>query len=106
MMLLCIFIARTAATSQRPSCSRSSSGSAAVGGRGIAQELLATRNFVDFKMHRLEGPIAASKGMALFPRLIEGRYAMLGRHDNENIWLLLSDNLHHWDGGIRIVNPQ
>ena len=78
----------------------------AVGGRGIAQELLTTRNFIDFKMHRLEGPIAASKGMALFPRLIEGRYAMLGRHDNENIWLLLSENLHHWDGGIRIVNPQ
>ncbi|MGI8367045.1 hypothetical protein [Sphingomonas paucimobilis] len=45
----------------------------AVGSHGIAQELLTTSNFVDFKMHRLQGPIAASKGMALFPRLIEGR---------------------------------
>lgn len=78
----------------------------AVGSHGIAQELLTTSNFVDFKMHRLQGPIAASKGMALFPRLIEGRYAMLGRHDNENIWLLLSDDLHRWDGGVRIVDPQ
>lgn len=78
----------------------------AVGGHGIAQELLTTSNFVDFKMHRLEGPIAASKGMALFPRLIESRYAMLGRHDNENIWLLRSDDLHRWDGGVRIVDPR
>jgi predicted GH43/DUF377 family glycosyl hydrolase len=43
--------------------------------------------------------------MALFPRRIGGQYAMLSRHDNENIWLLMSDDLYTWNGGRKIVAP-
>jgi len=44
--------------------------------------------------------------MALFPRRIDGRYAMLSRQDNENIWLLFSDDLYTWDGGKKIITPE
>jgi predicted GH43/DUF377 family glycosyl hydrolase len=44
--------------------------------------------------------------MALFPRRIDGRYVMLGRQDNESIWLLASDDLFHWDGGEKLISPR
>ena len=44
--------------------------------------------------------------MALFPRKIDGRYMMLGRQDNENIWLLSSDEFDTWSGGQKIISPQ
>jgi predicted GH43/DUF377 family glycosyl hydrolase len=49
--------------------------------------------------------MAAYKGMALFPRRINGQFVMLGRQDNENIWLLRSDDLHHWETGGIIMEP-
>jgi predicted GH43/DUF377 family glycosyl hydrolase len=42
----------------------------------------------------------------LFPRLIDGRYAMLGRQDNESIWLMRSDDLYTWEGGDKLISPQ
>ena len=59
-----------------------------------------------FEMHPLRGAAAQSKGMALFPRRIGGRYVMLGRQDNENVWLLTSDDLLTWDGGEKIIPPK
>jgi len=44
--------------------------------------------------------------MALFPRRINGRYAMIGRQDNENLYLLYSDDLNVWNGGQLILKPQ
>ena len=52
------------------------------------------------------GRAARAKGMALFPRKIAGRYAMIGRQDHENIWLLTSGDLYHWEGGAKIVTPR
>ena len=37
--------------------------------------------------------------MALFPRKIGGKYAMIARQDNENLYLIYSDDLYTWDGG-------
>jgi len=37
--------------------------------------------------------------MALFPRRIDGKYAMIGRNDNENLYLIYSDDLYSWNGG-------
>ena len=70
-------------------------------GRDVRQELLRGIDFRTVGMHRLGGRMAGHKGMALFPRRIRGRYVMLGRQDNENIWLLESDDLYQWDGGDR-----
>jgi predicted GH43/DUF377 family glycosyl hydrolase len=44
--------------------------------------------------------------MALFPRKIGGKYAMIGRQDNENLYLIYSDDLETWDGGQAILKPQ
>jgi predicted GH43/DUF377 family glycosyl hydrolase len=54
----------------------------------------------------LGGSAARSKGMALFPRKIDGRYAMIGRQDNENLYLIYSDDLYTWDGGQSILQPE
>jgi hypothetical protein len=44
--------------------------------------------------------------MALFPRKIGGKYAMIGRQDNENLYLIYSSDLHSWDGGVAILKPE
>jgi len=75
-------------------------------GRAIRSELLQTDDFVSFRMQRLNGTAARNKGMALFPRKIGGRYAMIGRQDNENLYLIYSDDLLTWDGGQPILRPQ
>lgn len=77
----------------------------AFSGADIRSELLCTEDFRRFEMRPLTGDAAGGKGMALFPRRIGGRYAMLSRHDNENIWLLYSDDLHSWNGAKKIVMP-
>lgn len=75
-------------------------------GRGIRSELLETQDFVTFQMRALRGSAARNKGMALFPRKIGGRYAMIGRQDNENLYLIYSDDLLTWDGGVPILKPE
>ncbi len=54
----------------------------------------------------LRGKFARNKGMALFPKRIDGQYAMVGRIDNENLFLLKSDKIDYWDNAVRIIEPQ
>jgi predicted GH43/DUF377 family glycosyl hydrolase len=68
--------------------------------------LIATRDFLSFKMSPLSGSAARNKGMALFPRRIHGRYAMIARQDNENLYLIYSDDMRRWDGGHALLKPQ
>jgi predicted GH43/DUF377 family glycosyl hydrolase len=75
-------------------------------GRAIRSELLETRDFVTFRMSPLSGTATHNKGMALFPRRIGGQFAMIGRQDNENLYLLQSDDLYSWSGGQVILKPQ
>lgn len=78
----------------------------AYSGRDIRSELLETEDFISFRMAPLSGPAARNKGMALFPRKIGGRYAMIARHDNENLHLIYSDDLHAWGLGTAVLSPQ
>ncbi len=78
----------------------------AFSGAAVRSELLSGTDFHSFEMRTLTGSAASGKGMALFPRKVGGRYAMLGRQDNENIWLHLSDDVLHWEGGEKIVRPR
>ena len=78
----------------------------AFSGGEIRQELLQTSDFSTFELSALRGQATANKGMALFPRRIDGRYAMLGRQDHENIWLLTSSDLYLWETGIKIIAPK
>ena len=77
----------------------------AYSGRAIRSELIETTDFVSFRMSPLKGTAARNKGMALFPRKINGRYAMIARQDNENLYLIYSDDLFTWDGGQAFISP-
>jgi predicted GH43/DUF377 family glycosyl hydrolase len=46
-----------------------------------------------------------NKGMALFPRRIDGHYAMLSRQDDENIFVMFSDNPHYWSDPKILLRP-
>ncbi|WP_420382195.1 glycoside hydrolase family 130 protein [Novosphingobium sp.] len=72
----------------------------------IRAELLSTTDFSTFELIPLRGPASVNKGLALFPRRIAGQYAMIGRIDHENIWLLRSNDLIHWDSGKKILCPR
>jgi predicted GH43/DUF377 family glycosyl hydrolase len=78
----------------------------AYNGRSIRSELITTQDFRTFRMSTLAGTAALNKGMALFPRRIDGRFAMIARQDNENLYLILSDDLHSWSGGVAILKPK
>jgi predicted GH43/DUF377 family glycosyl hydrolase len=54
----------------------------------------------------LTGAASGNKGMGLFPRRFGGQYAMIARHDNENLHLLYSHDLYHWAGGTAILEPR
>lgn len=75
-------------------------------GTAIRSELIETSDFLSFRMTPLKGAAARNKGMALFPRKIDGKYAMIARQDNENLYLLYSDDLYTWEGGQTILKPQ
>ncbi|MGY2733670.1 glycoside hydrolase family 130 protein [Sphingomonas sp. UYP23] len=75
-------------------------------GRDARCELFRGTGINTFEMTPLTGSVPASKGMALFPRRIDGRYAMIGRQDNENLWLIASDTITHWDGGVKLIGPR
>jgi predicted GH43/DUF377 family glycosyl hydrolase len=74
-------------------------------GRVIMPELLETSDFLRFRFISLNGPEAENKGMALFPRKVNGSYAMLSRQDNENIFLMRSDNVHFWNERQLLLKP-
>lgn len=74
-------------------------------GRFILSELIETRDFLHFRFITLNGPAVQNKGMAVFPRRINGHYAMISRQDNENIYLMYSDNIHFWYDPEVILRP-
>ena len=74
-------------------------------GRVIMPQLVETPDFLLFRFITLNGPAAENKGMALFPRKINGRYAMLSRQDNENIYLMFSDSIYFWQERIVLLKP-
>lgn len=78
----------------------------AVGPETARQEILQTDDFRVFRMHPITGPVQDGKGMALFPRRIDGEFAALFRHDNENLWFDRSRDLTSWGGGTKILCPK
>jgi predicted GH43/DUF377 family glycosyl hydrolase len=74
-------------------------------GRSIRSALIETHDFARFRMTPLSGDAARNKMMALFPREIAGKYAMIAQQDNENLYLIYSDDLYCWNGGEAILTP-
>ena len=74
-------------------------------GRAILPQLLETTDFLNFRALTLNGRAVQNKGMALFPRRIDGRYAMISRQDDENLFLMYSDNPHFWSDPRLLQRP-
>ncbi len=74
-------------------------------GKITLPQLLETPDFFHFKFSTLNGPAVQNKGMALFPRKINGHYAMLSRQDDENILLMFSDNVRFWQTPKLLLPP-
>jgi predicted GH43/DUF377 family glycosyl hydrolase len=71
----------------------------------ILPQLIETKDFVKFKVITLNGKAVKNKGMALFPRKIDGSYVMLSRQDGENNHIMFSDNIHFWQKSQIIQEP-
>jgi predicted GH43/DUF377 family glycosyl hydrolase len=74
-------------------------------GKITLPQLLETPDFLHFKFRTLNGPAVQNKGMALFPRKINGQYVMLSRQDDENILIMFSDNIHFWSDPKILLSP-
>lgn len=74
-------------------------------GIAILPKLIETRDFYNFKIMPINGEIAQNKGMALFPRKIKGKYAMLCRIDGVNNYIAYSDKINIWREAKIIQKP-
>lgn len=75
-------------------------------GKLILPQFIETPDFLHFKFITLNGPAVQNKGLALFPRKVNGRYVMLGRQDAENIYVMFSDHLHFWNSAQLLLKPK
>ena len=74
-------------------------------GRQILPMLVQTDDFRTLAVHTLNGQCAVGKGMALFPRLINGKYAMCSRIDGQNLFIMFSDGVTFWESAELLAEP-
>jgi predicted GH43/DUF377 family glycosyl hydrolase len=72
----------------------------------IMPKLLQTSDFYDFKIMPLYGAGAQNKNLALFPRKINGRYAMISRIDGWNNYIMYSDKINIWEDPVMLQRPK
>lgn len=77
----------------------------AYNGRAILPQMIETHDFLDFRILTLNGASVQNKGMALFPRKVNGQYLMLSRQDDENLYLMRSNDPHHWESPELLMRP-
>ncbi len=75
-------------------------------GHQILPQLVETTDFADFRIATLSGECAQNKGIALFPRKLDGDFVALGRHDNVNNFLMRSDDVRVWRENEKIQEPE
>lgn len=71
----------------------------------IMPKLLQTRDFYSFYIKPLHGKGAQNKNLALFPRQINGKYAMMSRIDGRNNYIMYSENINLWENPILLQQP-
>lgn len=71
----------------------------------ILPQFIETKDFLSFNIITLKGKGVKNKGMALFPRMIDGKYVMLSRQDGETNKIMFSENLHVWENEELIQEP-
>ncbi len=75
-------------------------------GFNILPQLISTADFETFRIATLNGKAARNKGMAIFPRLVGGRFAALGRSDGESNFLMTSSDVRNWEETQQIQVPR
>lgn len=78
----------------------------AYNGFRILPMLLETQDFRTIHCHTLNGACARNKGLALFPRKINGHYAMCSRIDGQNLFIMYSDMVHFWETATLLAAPR
>lgn len=78
----------------------------AYNGKKITSQMLETKDFLNFQIHSLAGEAVVDKGMAIFPEKINGKYAIVSRQGGENISIMFSDDLFHWDEAQLLMEPK
>jgi predicted GH43/DUF377 family glycosyl hydrolase len=78
----------------------------AFSGREAGCEMLTTKSFTQFHLAPLGGAAGRHKGLALFPRRIDGRFAAIHRLDQESLYFMQSEDRFVWNYGIRIMQPK
>ncbi|MGQ1890862.1 glycoside hydrolase family 130 protein [Thermophagus sp. OGC60D27] len=74
-------------------------------GYTILPKLLVTKDFYRFRIFPIHGKFAKDKNLALFPRRINGKYAMIGRIDGVNNYIMYSDDLSMWSQAEILQEP-
>jgi len=77
----------------------------AYNGFTILPQILETTDFLTFRMHTISGKAAQNKGMALFPRKINGQFVMLSRQDGVNNYIMFSDSVRFWNEAKLLQEP-
>jgi predicted GH43/DUF377 family glycosyl hydrolase len=75
-------------------------------GHQILPQLIETDDFVEFRIATLSGRAAQNKGIALFPRKLDGEFVALGRQDNVNNFLMRSPDVRVWHETSKIQEPK
>jgi predicted GH43/DUF377 family glycosyl hydrolase len=78
----------------------------AYNGVRVFPQLLEYRGGRTIDVRLITGECAQNKGMALFPRRIHGKYAMISRLDNENLYYMESDDVAVWDEARLLQVPE
>ncbi|PAM91538.1 glycosidase [Flavobacterium sp. IR1] len=78
----------------------------AYNGHTILPKLISTEDFYTFRVMPLHGAGAQNKNLALFPRKIKGKYAMLARIDGVNNYIMFSDRVTQWNTPILLQEPR
>jgi predicted GH43/DUF377 family glycosyl hydrolase len=75
-------------------------------GTRILPQLIETSDFSTFRMSTMTGPALQHKGMALFPRKVNGEYLALSRHDHERSFILRADHIRRWGNAEVVFGPE
>ncbi len=78
----------------------------AFNGFEILPMMLKTKDFLFFNFCAMAGAAVKNKGMALFPRKIDGKYTMISRIDGENMYLMKSDHIDFWNKAKLFQRPK
>ena len=75
-------------------------------GFSILPKLIETKDFYHFQVKPIHGENVQNKGLALFPKKINGQYAMLSRIDGINNYIMFSKDITLWQNAVKIVEPR